>query len=66
MTTQHFAIVPSNDGWGIELNGELGGDYLTREAAFEAVVGDASNALRNGDKVEIIVDVPPADRSGSQ
>jgi len=46
---------PKGTGWAIETNGGIGGDYVTREAAFEAIVGEASNAIRNGEAVEIIV-----------
>lgn len=60
MSAVQFAIVPNGEGWAIETNGELGGDYVTREAAFEAVVGEASNAIRNGEAVEIVVNRPGA------
>jgi hypothetical protein len=45
-----FAFVPNGGGWGIRLNGDLGEDYLTREAAFEAAVGDASKIRASIDR----------------
>jgi hypothetical protein len=58
MSTVQFVIIPKGEGWAIETNGDIGGDYVTREAAFEAIVGEASNAIRNGEAVEIIVNKP--------
>lgn len=55
MATEKFAVVASGGGWAIDKNGNVAGDYLTREAAFEAVVGEASNAIRAGEAVEIVV-----------
>jgi len=50
-----YKVVPHNGGWGILHDGTLSGDYLTKEAAFEAVVGPASNAIKNGQTVTITV-----------
>ena len=58
MNAVQFEIVPNGKGWAIETNGDVGGDYVTREAAFEAIVGEASNAIRNGEAVEIVVNRP--------
>lgn len=53
-------IVPAADGWGLVENGKTGtASYATREAAFEAVVGPASNALKEGLEVAIRVRAVP-------
>jgi len=53
-------IVPAADGWGLVENGEAGtASYATREAAFKAVVGPASNALKEGLEVAIRVRAVP-------
>lgn len=63
MRAVQFSVVPRGEGWAIETNGHVGGDYATREAAFEAIVGEASNAIRNGEAVEIVVNRPRATKS---
>lgn len=47
-------IVPAGDGWILVENGREGTTpYATREAAFEAVVGSLSNALKEGMEVSL-------------
>ena len=54
---QHYRVVRSGEGWGIETNDGAGGtDYLTKEAAFEACVAAASNAIKQGIEVRITVE----------
>ena len=48
-----YKIVAHNGGWGVLHDGTVSGDYLTKEAAFEAAVGPASNAIKNGQAVTI-------------
>jgi hypothetical protein len=60
MSVASFVIVPVEDGWGIDHAHEMTGPYVTREAAFEAAIGPASNAIKNGDEVRIVVKAPPA------
>lgn len=62
MNAVKFAVVPNGAGWAIETNGDVGGDYVSREAAFEALVGEASNAIRTGEAVEIVVSHPSTSR----
>ncbi len=53
-------IVPAAGGWDVVENGERGtAAYATREAAFEAVIGPASNALKLGLEVAIRVQAVP-------
>src|SRR5262245_54287011 len=51
-----YKIVAHNGGWGVLHGGTVSGDYITKEAAFEAVVGLASNAIKNGQAVTITVE----------
>jgi hypothetical protein len=51
-----YKIVAHNSGWGVLNDGTVSGDYLTKEAAFEAAVGPASNAIKNGQTVTITVE----------
>jgi hypothetical protein len=55
-----YRILPSDGEWRIDADGETETGYATREAAFEAVLGPASNALRVGDEVSIVVAAPEA------
>lgn len=53
-------VVPDADGWTLVENGNRGtAAYATREAAFEAVIGPASNALKEGLEVAIRVRAVP-------
>jgi hypothetical protein len=51
-----YKIVAYKGAWGVLHEGTVSGDYITKEAAFEAAVGPASNAIKNGQAVTIIVE----------
>ena len=53
-----YRILPSGSVWSIDVDGQMEAGYATREAAFEAVLGPVSNALRVGDEVSIVVAAP--------
>jgi hypothetical protein len=56
-----YRILPSAaGGWAFEHNGELSMSYMTREAAFEAVLGPVSNAIKEGAAIEVTIAAPPA------
>ena len=48
-----YRITPYQGGWGVQHDGSTKGPYETKEAAFEATVMAASNALREGHAIEI-------------
>ncbi len=56
MKSAAFRIVASRNGWGVEHDGKLEGSYDTKEAAFEAAVAPASNAIKLGYEVSIKVE----------
>jgi uncharacterized protein DUF2188 len=56
MKSAAYRIVQSRGGWGVEHDGKLEGAYDTKEAAFEAAVGPASNAIKLGYEVSITVE----------
>jgi hypothetical protein len=56
MAQELYKIVAHNGGWGVLHDGTVSGDYVTKEAAFESVVGLASNAIKLGHAVGIFVD----------
>jgi len=50
-----YRIVPHRGGWGVDHNGSIAGPYASKEAALEAAVGPAMNAIKLGDAVDIEV-----------
>jgi hypothetical protein len=50
-----YKIVPNENGWGVAHDGRVKGSYATKEAAFEAAVAPASNAIKQGHEVRIEV-----------
>ncbi|MBS7544741.1 hypothetical protein [Ancylobacter oerskovii] len=56
-----YRIRGTEAAWRIELNDEAGMAYASKEAAFEAAVASASNGIRAGREVVIVV---PGARDG--
>ena len=50
-----YAIISTDKGWGILHDGDVEGDYATKEAAFESAVAAASLAIREGHEVHVSV-----------
>jgi hypothetical protein len=55
MGLAQYAIVPLRDQWGVLHDGDVKGEYATKEAAFEAAVSAASLAMRQGHEVHVSV-----------
>jgi hypothetical protein len=60
MNVETYRVVGAEGAWHIARNEEMGGDktamtYATKEAAFEAAVSAASNAIKAGRNVSIMV-----------
>ncbi len=55
MGLAQYAVVPVRDQYGVLHDGEIRGEYATREAAFESAVAAASLALRQGHEVHVSV-----------
>jgi hypothetical protein len=63
-----YAIIPVGDRWGILHDGNVEGDHVTKESAFEAAVAAASLAIREGHEVHVSVparDGPKATTTGA-
>jgi hypothetical protein len=58
MATESYEIVETKDGWAIKHGGDLEGAYATKQAAFSAAAGAASNAIKDGLGVTISVAAP--------
>jgi hypothetical protein len=53
---RQYRVVPYKDGWGVETDGQLANmAYVTKEAAFEAVIAAAEVAMLDGAEVNIAV-----------
>ena len=55
MGLAQYAVVPVRDQYGVLHDGEISGEYATREAAFESAVAAASLAIRQGHEVHVSV-----------
>jgi hypothetical protein len=61
MATAQFRIFRQNGHWTIDHDGSVGGEYLSRESAFEVTAAEISNALKVGDGIELIIEEPAPD-----
>ena len=55
MGLAQYSIVPIRDQWGILHDGNINGEYATKESAFESAVAAASLAIRQGHEVHVSV-----------
>ena len=53
--TDIYRIQGTEADWHVAVNEQLGMGYASKEAAFEAAVAAASNAIRDGHEVVIVV-----------
>ncbi|HTO66187.1 MAG TPA: hypothetical protein VMM15_33620 [Bradyrhizobium sp.] len=62
MGLAQYAIVAVHDQWAVLHDGEINGEYATKESAFEAATIAASLAVRQGHEVHL--SVPGLDQGG--
>jgi phosphotransferase system HPr-like phosphotransfer protein len=55
MGLAQYAIVPVSDQWGVLHDGNIHGEYATKESAFESAMAAASLAMRQGHEVHVSV-----------
>jgi len=53
MGVAQYSVIPAGKSWAVDHDGKTSGDYATKEAAFEAIIGVASNAIKEGHEVRI-------------
>jgi hypothetical protein len=58
-----YRIGPYQGGWGVAHDGSMVGPYESKEAAFEATVMAATNAMREGHAIKISAPSREADRA---
>jgi hypothetical protein len=59
MGLAQYAVIAAGDRWGVLHDGNVEGDFATKESAFESAIAAASLAIRQGH--EIHVSVPDRD-----
>jgi hypothetical protein len=57
MASETYQIIRNGNGWAVNHDGDLEGDYATKEAAFESAASAASNAIKDG--VGVVISVEP-------
>ena len=50
-----YAIIATGKTWGVLHDGDVEGDFVTKESAFESAVAAASLAIRQGHEVHVSV-----------
>jgi hypothetical protein len=50
-----YGVARKGKNWAVHHNGTTEGDYATKEAAFEAIVAAASNAIKDGIGITITI-----------
>ena len=55
MGLAQYAIIAVRDRWGVLHDGNVEGDFVTKESAFEAAIAAASLAIREGHEVHVSV-----------
>ena len=48
-----YSVVSTGKTWSVLHDGDLEGDFITKESAFEAAVAAASLAIREGHEVHV-------------
>lgn len=56
MQQTSYAIKRKGSSWTIDHDGDVGGEYASKEAAFEAAAAAASNSIKDG--LGIVISVP--------
>ena len=55
MGLAQYAVISVRDRWGVLHDGNVEGDYATKESAFESAIAAASLAIREGHEVHVSV-----------
>jgi phosphotransferase system HPr-like phosphotransfer protein len=55
MGLAQYSIIPVNGHWSVLQDGNVHGDYATKESAFESASAAASLAIRQGHEVHVSV-----------
>ena len=55
MGLAQYAVIAVGDHWGVLHDGNVEGDFTTKESAFESAIAAASLAIRQGHEIHVSV-----------
>jgi hypothetical protein len=55
MGLAQYAVIAARDRWGVLHDGNVEGDFATKESAFESAIAAASLAIRQGHEIHVSV-----------
>jgi hypothetical protein len=55
MGLAQYAVIAVGEHWGVLHDGDVEGDFATKESAFESAIAAASLAIRQGHEVHVSV-----------
>ena len=55
MGLAQYAVISVRDRWGVLHDGNVEGDFATKESAFESAIAAASLAIRQGHEIHVSV-----------
>jgi hypothetical protein len=55
MGLAQYAVIAVGDRWGVLHDGNVEGDFATKESAFESAIAAASLAIRQGHEIHVSV-----------
>ena len=55
MGLAQYAVIAVADHWGVLHDGNVEGDFATKESAFESAIAAASLAIREGHEIHVSV-----------
>ena len=55
MGLAQYAVIAVGDRWGVLHDGNVEGDFVTKESAFESAIAAASLAIREGHEIHVSV-----------
>ena len=55
MANATYKVIPHEGGWGVDHQGRVAGPFASKEAALEAALGPAMNAIKEGHDVSLTI-----------
>jgi hypothetical protein len=55
MADATYEVIRYGGGWGVNHHGNVAGPFASKEAALEAALGPAMNAIKQGQGVRLII-----------
>jgi hypothetical protein len=55
MASATYKVILHEGGWGVDHQGKVAGPFASKEAALEAALGPAMNAIKEGHDVSLTI-----------